>query len=114
MAVLRRWGMNRVNPILTRYAQKYGCAQALGLVALRNQSKIQQELRNKYFDANMSQYATGHSYMQVPSEAVMENGYKRYIINKGKQGVSGFGLYDKSQFSDLPVEQPDNNEQGKL
>jgi hypothetical protein len=87
--------MNRVNPILTRYAKKYGCAQALGLMGLSLQHANQ--LGDKYIAGDMAKYATGHSYMQVPSEAVMKHGYKQWVINR-PYGVTAFGIYSVGAF----------------
>ncbi len=49
---------------------------------------------------DMTKYSKGHSYMKVPSEDIKKHGYKTFIINK-TQGLTKFGRYDGSQFSDF-------------
>ena len=93
-----RKNMNVAHPILRRYAEQFGCAQALGFVALENNFTLQQQLGKKYIAANMSKWATGHSYMHVPSEKVMIHGYQTYIMNKNYQGINSFGTYSKASF----------------
>jgi hypothetical protein len=48
-----------------------------------------------------------HSYMRYPSPAIMENVYKKWIIGKIR-GLQKFGLYDKSKFSDIPLDSSDD------
>ena len=47
--------------------------------------------------ADMTPYASGHSYMKVPNQDVMDKGYKGYILNQ-KWGITKFGNYDGSLF----------------
>ena len=93
--------MNKVNPILIRYSQQFGCAQALGFVGIKDK-KFAAQFKQKVMPADLSKYATGHSYMMIPSEAVMKYGYKTYIMNKFR-GVDSFGVYVKANFPDYPL-----------
>jgi len=78
---------------------------ALGLLGVEGEAKAHDPLvlkmisTGKLAPADMSPYATGHSYMKIPSPDVMKYGYQYYIINKTR-GVKGFGSYDKSAFPD--------------
>ena len=93
-----RQHMSIAGPILHRDAEQFNCAQALGLNGLEANKMLMHQLTGKYVGANMSPWATGHSYMHVPSEDVMREGYKKWVINQAN-GVANFGLYDKSQFT---------------
>ena len=89
--------MNKVNPILIRYSQQFGCVQALGFVGIKDE-KFAAQFKQKVMPADLSKYATGHSYMMIPSADVMKYGYKKWIINQ-TYGATSFGVYDRSAFT---------------
>ena len=76
---------------------------ALGFVGVEREAKANDELiltmtrSGKLISAKMSPYASGHSYMKIPSKAVMEHGYQYYIMSQ-KRGLKGFGSYDPAKF----------------
>lgn len=86
---------HKIFPPMQICFQRYGCDPALGLV--KPNIEIQNQLRSKLFMADMTAYDIGHSYMHRPNAAVMQYGYKGWIINT-KNGTSKFGVYDSSQF----------------